>query len=420
MGASFGSALRAAAIAVLPNSDIVVAGYSGQVSTNQVARWNGSAWSDLGGAMDNNVSALVAMPNGDIVAGGSFTTVGGVAMRGIARWDGAAWSGLGSGLGTLPAGGVAGVAALALLPGGDLIAAGSFSSIGGVPAINIARWNGTVWAPLGTGIGSVGLLGLNGGVLDLAVAPNGDVIATGGFTTAGGVIANNIARWNGTSWSALGSGLGFISGSRVVAMPNGDIIASGPFAIAGGVAVNWIARWDGTTWSGLGAGLNSSQTALLAMPDGSLLVGVGFIVGGFPPLDTVLRWDGSTWSALPNGPMTLVSRLARRPLGGVVAAGIFLPPTGGFAPGRLELLESSCSGSASAFGSGCVGSGGLNSLMPTTVPDVGTVFVATSAGMPALGFVLAVYGFGATTIPLSQLLSVGVQGCTLLATPDLT
>lgn len=33
----------------------------------------------------------------------------------------------------------------------DLIAAGAFSSIGGTPANNIARWNGTGWQPLGSG-----------------------------------------------------------------------------------------------------------------------------------------------------------------------------------------------------------------------------------------------------------------------------
>ena len=34
------------------------------------------------------------------------------------------------------------------------------------------------------------------------------LFAGGEFTTAGGVSANRIAKWDGTSWSALGSGLG--------------------------------------------------------------------------------------------------------------------------------------------------------------------------------------------------------------------
>ena len=38
------------------------------------------------------------------------------------------------------------------------------------------------------------------------MAADGSLYAGGGFTTAGGVAANNIAKWDGTtsSWSALG------------------------------------------------------------------------------------------------------------------------------------------------------------------------------------------------------------------------
>ena len=38
------------------------------------------------------------------------------------------------------------------------------------------------------------------------VAPG--VIAGGLFASAGGVSANNVDRWNGTAWSAMGSGVG--------------------------------------------------------------------------------------------------------------------------------------------------------------------------------------------------------------------
>jgi len=57
------------------------------------------------------------------------------------------------------------------------------------------RERGGVWSPLGTGP--------NGSVNALAIMPNGDIIAGGVFTTAGGVNANHIAPWNGLSWSSL-------------------------------------------------------------------------------------------------------------------------------------------------------------------------------------------------------------------------
>ena len=41
-----------------------------------------------------------------------------------------------------------------------------------------------------------------------ALAVSGtDLYAGGYFTTAGGVPANCIAKWNGSAWSALGSGM---------------------------------------------------------------------------------------------------------------------------------------------------------------------------------------------------------------------
>ena len=51
-------------------------------------------------------------------------------------------------------------------------------------------------------------LGLGDGqrsVYALAVSGT-DLYAGGHFTTAGGVTANYIAKWDGSAWSALGSG----------------------------------------------------------------------------------------------------------------------------------------------------------------------------------------------------------------------
>ena len=53
-----------------------------------------------------------------------------------------------------------------------------------------------------------------------------DLYAGGGFTTAGGIAANYIAKWNGSSWSALGSGM---NGDCVyaLAVSGSDLYAGG-------------------------------------------------------------------------------------------------------------------------------------------------------------------------------------------------
>src|SRR5207244_4899063 len=88
--------------------------------------------------------------------------------------------------------------------GPALYAGGNFTSAGGLPARNLARWNGTTWSTLGSGA--------NGVVNALTVFDDGSgsgpaLYATGSFTSVSGVAAHGIAKWNGSTWSALGSGL---------------------------------------------------------------------------------------------------------------------------------------------------------------------------------------------------------------------
>jgi hypothetical protein len=76
---------------------------------------------------------------------------------------------------------------------------------------------------------------------------NGELIAGGEFTTAGGVTANRIARWNGTTWQALGTGMsgGYYPYVLALAVYNGELIAGGGFTIttAGGQVSAYWARW---------------------------------------------------------------------------------------------------------------------------------------------------------------------------------
>ncbi|MCP4246482.1 MAG: hypothetical protein GY778_05485, partial [bacterium] len=147
--------------------------------------------------------------------------------------------------------------------GPALYVGGEFTIAGDVFANNIARWDGTSWSPLGSG--------MNGQVRALTVY-NGDLIAGGNFTTAGDVFANNIARWDGTSWSVLGSGMD--GQVRALTVYNGDLIAGGYFETAGGTPANHVARWDGATWSALGSGMSGGyepSASALTVHDGELI-----------------------------------------------------------------------------------------------------------------------------------------------------
>ncbi|MCA9306117.1 MAG: delta-60 repeat domain-containing protein [Phycisphaerales bacterium] len=247
-----------------------------------------------------------------VVAAGTFSGVDGV--EGTARlafFDGASWSRIG----TVNLGGSVTLRAVAVHPDGSLIIAGEFTSIAGVPAANIARWDGRAWSSLGSGVQGSGL----GIVRALAIRSNGDIIAGGGFTGAGGAPAPGIARWTGSAWVSMSdtltySGPGSTAAIRsLVALPNGHIIAGGTFSEIDGVAAASLAEWDGSEWIEVGGGVYraapfaTSVEGLERAGNGDLYICGGFtsagniLTGGEVPVRGVARWDGVSWWNMTGG-----------------------------------------------------------------------------------------------------------------------
>jgi hypothetical protein len=78
--------------------------------------------------------------------------------------------------------------------------------------------------------------------VDALAVYNGDLIAGGGFTTAGGMSANRIARWDGSTWHPLGSGISR-EGVAALTLHDGQLVAGGGFfTVDGEVSAAW-ARW---------------------------------------------------------------------------------------------------------------------------------------------------------------------------------
>jgi len=275
----------------------------GNVAANRIAKWDGSTWSALGTGMDGDVWSL-AVAGQNVYAGGYFTKAGGTTVHHIAKWNGTAWSALGSGVGGPPGSSnfVAGIAVL----GTDVYAAGEFTTAGGVPAANIARWNGNAWSPLEGG--------LSGGQIDLTVshvwtlAVMGSYLYAGGeFTVAGENPAAYIAKWDGIEWSPVGAGMDDYVYSLAVMGTN--LFAGGEFHRAGGNPARYLAKWNGSTWSALPSELDG-PVAALAVAGTDLYAGGWFTEAGPVSADHIARWDGSTWSALGSGVDGNVTALA--------------------------------------------------------------------------------------------------------------
>ena len=175
---------------------------------------------------------------------------------------------------------------------GNLYIGGLFNRVGGVSATNVAKWNGTTWSALGSGAGSR-YSRIN------ALAVSGSNLYVGGqFDMAGGNAATNLVKWNGSAWSSLGTGLN--GDVYALAASGSDLYVGGYFTSAGGKSANHIAKWNGSTWSSLGAGLNDGVWAL-AVLGGNLYAGGYFSRAGVTNANRVAKWNGSAWSALGAG-----------------------------------------------------------------------------------------------------------------------
>jgi hypothetical protein len=186
--------------------------------------------------------------------------------------------------------------------GTDVYVGGLFHTAGGVPANHVAKWStpAHTWSSLGVGLNN----GVEGGSINALVVNGSDLYVGGGFDTAGGIPAYHVAKWSTTTqtWSALGGGVGFFV--RALAVKGTQLYAGGEYA---GCA-NCVARWNGKSWSPIGSGASGvpGNVYTLAVKGSDLYVGGAFTTvttaeGVSVPANHIAKWNGSGWSTLGSG-----------------------------------------------------------------------------------------------------------------------
>ncbi len=261
---------------------------------------------------DGEVLAIATIGS-DLYIGGSFERAGDVTVNGIARWDGTNWSALDSG--------VNGVVYALAVQGTNLIVGGKFDRAGSVPTVNLARWTGAQWESFGDVEGADDFsfeapnFGAQGPKVMSLFATTNQLVVGGNFRQAGGVAATNIAAWDGTNWTAFGSGLGNLGGQiHALAEFRGQLFAGGVFLTAGDRAITNIARWSGTNWLPAGAGLVGPAfpywlgtmgfrgvVNALAVQGNRLLAGGQLTQSGKARLINYAYWNGKQWKPVKRG-----------------------------------------------------------------------------------------------------------------------
>ena len=300
-------------------------------AADYIAKWNGSNWSALSsnglgeGSLNGDVLALAVIGT-DLYVGGTFIDVNDngsslPAADYAAKWNGSNWAALGGDGG---GGGSLNFTVYALAASGtNLFVGGLFQNVNNKGTVlqaadYVAKWNGTDWSALGHGLAGDG--SLNNGVIALAVSGT-SVYVGGNFTNVNNngttlPAADYVAKWEGTDWSALGSGAagnGALAGTVwALAVSGRDLYVGGTFTNVNNkgtvlTAADYIAKWDGTDWSALGSngagdGAIHNTVDALAVAGPNLYVAGWFLMtnNGAGPLTAyyIARWDGSYWSSL--------------------------------------------------------------------------------------------------------------------------
>ncbi|WP_395700282.1 hypothetical protein [Aquabacterium sp.] len=308
-------------------------GGTGSTPRNRIARLlaDGSVDASFNpGANGYVVRAIVVQPDGRILVGGDFTTIGGQPRNGIARLqaDGSVDSGFNPGK-------TGYVNALALQPDGRLVVGGAINFGSGPQVID---WIGRLQAN-----GSVDTSfapGANDLVFGLALQADGKILVVGRFGVLGGggkTVRRFIGRLNADGSVDAGFNPGANSEAYAVAVqPDGKILLGGNFQALGGgtgtTARRFIGRLnaDGSVDASFNPGASGGVvTALALQPDGKILAGGSFAaIGGGTGTTARLRVarllaDGAVDAGFNPGADGAVSALLVQPDGKLVLGGGF-------------------------------------------------------------------------------------------------
>jgi len=331
----------------------------------------------VGGGI-NGIAYNLLFKGNDLYVSGVFTQVGNVSATNIARWDGTNWYALGTGL-TGSTNGLVGALgfSMTLDANGDLIVVGNFRFAGGVEANNVARWDGSQWHALGSGV-------YNGGPamnVNAVVSLGTNIYVAGLFKSASGVNATNVARWDGTQWNPLGGGP-FGTNYAMVAVGT-NLFVAGAFTNIGGVAARHVARWNGGSWQPLAPGTAGeilTKVSCLGSDGTNLYAGGDFIQAGTNGTLAIAKWDGIQWSALA-GPKSQGAWLSPATVAvdgtDVYIGGSGVLIAGGLKPNRIAHWN------GSAWDNMSGGVTGGSTTVATILPNAGTIYIGgnfTNAG----------------------------------------
>lgn len=264
LGPEYATNWSKGSLTVLPNGDLYLV-CPNVNSSYSVRQWIEGGWVTIHGPVGGTCGELTPLSDGTLIGFGSFFPSG-VSRHAVHRWNGQQWS-------TIDSNSLPEVACAVPRPDGTFLVGGNFlySNSGNVYSADLRLAGLGLSAFAGNGV-------IYGTISDMLQTSGGDVIAVGSFSAAGFHPVNGVAKWHAGTWSALGTGVssseaGGPSISCIKALPDSRLVIAGTFSRAGGVQANGVAIWNGTSWSALidwPAGYKARKVVVL--PNGDIAI----------------------------------------------------------------------------------------------------------------------------------------------------
>jgi len=280
-----------------------------------ISRWTGSGWESIGPEMSYGVAykppevRAVCEYGPGLVAAGYFGIGNGAPGTCIAMRVNDAWQKVGDESVLFDS--IANTSEYindAIVFQGRLYVAGQFPGVSA--CANIACWDGAAWLPVGSG---------SNGVVKKLIEYNGEMYAAGSFSTMGGVPVYGLARWDGATWKQTNPAWTATLSINSLVVHKGRLAVGGFFRAGDAASETWnLAYFDGAAWTYLAkiSGSGSGMVTGLASDGDSLFVTGAFIaVNGIPAVNFVrlgparpptITWISSDEICPPRGALELL------------------------------------------------------------------------------------------------------------------
>ncbi|MCW3071773.1 MAG: hypothetical protein JWO44_1663 [Bacteroidetes bacterium] len=256
----------------------------------RLCKYDGLAWSAIGGVIGGQIMSVVNY-NGDLIVAGPFNSINGISLFSIAKFDGTNW---------YPMGNFDVEVTKLKVINSDLYAMGYFNSVDGIPAKRIAKWNGSTWSDVHGFVADT----MDGHITDIEIF-KGNTYVCGNFSNST-LNINHLSVYKGGSWQNVGGGIiGSWTDLTKMTTYKNELYIAGQILKPDGNVGHMIQKWNDTIWSEVGGSVQDLNEGYgfcairdMLVYNNELYIAGGFGYTGHIPATFIAKWDGLKWCGL--------------------------------------------------------------------------------------------------------------------------